>query len=278
MNPVPRESLKYESPSGQTLVLGADSVYRYGDTDLFDTSWSYDIDSGGAARLRREARESTLTVYVDAPSEAAGIAARERLETILDEGVPYGRPGTLRCGEWYTRCLCVARRKDNWWFDGRFLEAELSLLRPSPSWTRDDIYEFRPDRSTKSGWLDFPFDFPFDYSPNRAARAIAVDSAAPSDWRIVVYGPAKRPSVTIGGNVHRVDVDVPDGSLLIADSRDWSLILRDVDGVDADAFSSRIRGSEGSGEYMWEPIRPGASSIAWNESFVWDLTVFVERG
>ena len=278
MNPMPRETLEYESPSGKRLVIGAGSSYRYGDTDLFDASWSYDVDSGDVTRLRREPRESTLTLYVDAPDEASGLEARERLEDVLDEGVPYGRPGTLRCGEWYTRCLCVARRKDNWWFDGRLLEVELSLLRPSPAWTRDDDYASSPDRAVESGWLDFPFDFPFDFSPNRAARSISVDSAAPSDWRIVVYGPASRPSVRIGDNEHRVDVDVPAGSLLIADSRDWSLILKGPDGVESDAFSRRIRGREGSGEFMWESIKPGTSAVTWDESFSWDLTVFVERG
>lgn len=261
------------------LEMGPHSVYRYGDTDVFDSAWDYDVDNGAVARLRREPRESTLVVYVDAPDEEAGAAARDRLESVLEEGVALGRAGLLRCGEWYTRCLCVARRKDNWWFDGRYLEAELSLLRPEPVWIREQAFSFVPSsRAEGRGWLDFPFDFPFDFAPNPGPSQLRLDAPGPCAWRWTVYGPATDPYAVIGGNRYQVFATVPPGGLLVADSREMSIVVRDVDGAEVDAFDWRIRGAEGSGENMWAPLQPGASSVAWDESFGFDIAAYAERG
>lgn len=280
MNPDMRDmTLFYESPGGSTLEFGPRSAYRWGDTDIWDSAWDYDVDNGAVAGIRREPRENRLTVYVDAPDEDAGMEARDRLEAVLDEGVAMGCPGLLRCGEWRTRCLCVARRKDNWWFDGRYLEAELSLLRPEPVWIREQAHAFVPSATEAGrGMLDFPFDFPFGFAPNPSTRTLRLDAPGPCKWRLVVYGPATDPSVTIGGNRHQVLATVPPGGLMIADSRDWSIVVRDADGAEVDVFDRRVRGAEGSGEYMWEPVRPGASSVAWDESFGFDLVVYAERG
>lgn len=93
----------------------------------------------------------------------------------------------------------------------------------------------------------------------------------------MVYGPATDPYVVVAGNRYAVEAEVPDGGILVADSRDWSITVRDVDGNEADAFAGRIRGKEGSGEYMWERVRPGISSVSWSNAFGWDLTVYAER-
>lgn len=280
MNPDMRDmTLVYESPAGSTLEFGPRSEYRWGDTDLWDSAWDYDVSNGAVAGIRREPRESRLTVYVDAPDEIAGAAARDRLEEVLDEGVAAGRPGLVRCGEWYTRCLCVARRKDSWWFDGRYLEAELTLLRPEPVWIREETFSFTPAAHADGrGQLDLPFDFPFDFSANPSTRVLRLDSPAPCAWRLTVYGPAEDPYVAIGANRYQVFAAVPPGGLLIADSREMSIVVRDVDGAEVDAFDARIRGGEGSGEDMWAPVEPGASNVAWDESFGWDVTVYRERG
>ena len=47
---------------------------------------------------------------------------------------------------------------------------------------------------------------------------------------------------------YAVEAEVPDGGILVADSRDWSITVRGVDGNKTDAFARRIRGKEGSGE------------------------------
>ncbi len=271
--------LVYESPDGETIEVGPESVYRFGDCDLLDAAWSYELVNGTAASVRRDPRSSSLTLYVDAPTEAAGVAARNRLEDVLDAGVADGRLGRLRAGDWYTRCLCVAQDKDAWWFDGRYFEAALTLLRPDPVWTREQAQDYAVDRSAEASGLGkgYPFDYPYDYAAGRTVKGYTLDAREPAACRITVYGPAKSPYVWIGPNRYKVDVDVPDGGLLVVDGRDKTVELYDVDGNRTDAYAARQRGARGSGSYVFERIAPGYNAVSWDNSFGFEIRAYVER-
>ena len=225
-------TLAYESPDGELLEFGPTSVYRFGDLDVLDSAWECELVNGRVSGARRAPTTSALTVYVDAPTEAAGVEARNRLEDVLDAGAAEGRLGRLRAGEWYTRCLCTAQGKDAWWFDGRYFEARLQLLRPDPVWTREQAQDFAIDRSGQAPALgkDYPCDYPYDYTARRTVKGYVLDARSPAACRITVYGPAKSPYVWIGANRYGVDADVPAGGLLVVDGREKSVVLYDIDG------------------------------------------------
>lgn len=272
-------ALSYENAAGDTIDIGPRSIYRFGDCDLFDARWDYELVNDTVSSVKRSQRESTLTLYVDAPTEAAGVAARNRLEEVLDSGVGNGALGCLRSGGWYTRCLCVAQNKDAWWFDGRYFEVECSLLRPDPVWTLEQARDYTIDRGAQTETLgkDHPFDYPHDYTAQRIVKEFTLAGRDASACRITIYGPAKSPYVRIGGNRYKVDVDVPQGGLLIIDGRDKAVELFDIDGNKTDAYGARQRGARGSGDYIFERISPGYNNVTWDNSFGFEIRAYIER-
>ena len=191
-------TLAYESPDGELLEFGPTSVYRFGDLDVLDSAWECELVNGRVSGARRAPTTSALTVYVDAPTEAAGVEARNRLEDVLDAGAAEGRLGRLRAGEWYTRCLCTAQGKDAWWFDGRYFEARLQLLRPDPVWTREQAQDFAIDRSGQAPALgkDYPCDYPYDYTARRTVKGLSlihILSTGGASWRSSTACPVTPP-------------------------------------------------------------------------------------
>lgn len=270
--------ITYTSPRGRVLTMGPDSIFKFGETTLFDTELTYDETTGEPTNYRRSPRLASLIANVDANTRKEGASARAYLEQVLDDGAASGDYGVIEHDGWRTRCLCSANRKGSWWFDERFLEADLNVLLPDGVWYRERTWQFMPEiKSGADDWLDYPYDFPFDYARNRPPRRIDLDVAAPCPWRITVYGPATNPAIIIGSNRYQVDAVVPSGGILVADSREWTIEIIDMFGSHVDALHCRIRGARGSGEYMWEPIAPGRSLVSWSETFGFDVTVYEEQ-
>ena len=114
--------------------------------------------------------------------------------------------------------------------DDRYAEFELTLLVESPVWTRETEVRFKP-AVEESGGVDFEFDFEFDFMAESGARSVSNDGMSSCDWLWRVYGPASSPQVRIGGNLHRVNVGVPDGARLEVDSARRSVRVVHDDGA-----------------------------------------------
>lgn len=271
--------IEYTNHLGESVVLGPGSVYHYGKHTLFDAELAYSIENGSVGQVSRDPAERELPIMIEAADEAEGLAARERLRSVLAADASTGEAGAVSVGGWELSAVPVAIGRDRWWLDDRYCEAVVTLLAERPAWTLAQTFSFVPDRSpaVSGTQLDHPYDLPTDYTPNPPVRMIDVEADGPCEWRLVVYGPASDPYVVVAGNRSQVTAEVPDGGILVADSRDWSIVVLDADGNESDAFAGRIRGKEGSGEYMWERIAPGVSAVSWSNAFGFDLTVYAER-
>lgn len=272
--------ITYTNHKGERVALGPESAYHYGKHTLYDDELAYEVENGSVGPVVRDPAEKELPVMIQRDDGAEGLAARERLRAVLAADSSTGVPGSVGIGGWTLSALPIAVGHDHWWHGDGYCEILVRLLAERPVWTRAQTFEFVPDRSPSvtGTQLDMPYDLPCDYTPNPPLRRIDVAADGPCDWRLVVYGPASDPYVVVAGNRYSVKAEVPAGGILVADSRDWSIVVRDADGNEADAFAGRIRGKEGSGEYMWERIAPGTSPVSWSNAFGFDLTVYAERG
>lgn len=271
--------ITYTNHKGEGIELGPESVYHYGKHALHDALLSYEMENGRVGSLRREPQEYELPIMIDAADESAGLTAREHLRTIVSTDMAIGARSRITKGGWTLEGVPVGISVDRWWLDDRYFESVVTLLAENPVWTKTQTFPFVPDRSPSAvgTQLDYPYDYPHDFTPNPPIRRIEVDAYGPCSWTLVVYGPATDPYVVIGGNRYQVAANVPTGGILIADSRSLSIIVRDGDGNETNAFSGRIRGKEGSGQHMWEPIKPGVSDVSWSNAFGWDVSVHAER-
>lgn len=133
--------------------------------------------------------------------------------------------------------------------------------------------------TSPSVFLDYPHDYEYDYLARSAAASVETSVLTDCDVRLVIYGQCDNPYVVIGGNRYQVNCGVPAGAYLTIDGREKTIILTLEDGTTVNVFGDGVRGSGlGSGEYVFEPIQPGAQNVEWDGSFGFDLGWYEEEG
>lgn len=234
--------------------------------------WSYELSRRSIRQISRDAREATLTVdYLT--SEAADAARR-----VMDRDVALGTPGTLVSGEWSQRAYVVAQDPSDRYHG--WVRADMTVLLLDGVWRRLVTTRYSKDEAGSDYGKAYTYGYEYDYAPPSNARTLTVDAPAACPIRLVIFGYARNPSITIGDNTYSFDVEVPSGGYLLVDTRpDPTVTLVDSAGRETDAFASAHRGAGlGSGEYAFQPVAPGIQTVGWDNSFGFDLGVYLEEG
>ena len=264
--------LAYVGSDGTRIEMDARPVVSNMFLPIRGRQWSYDLSRRSIRQVSRDAREATLTVdYLT--SEAADAARRA-----MDRDVALGMPGTLVSGEWSQRAYVVAQEPTDRYRG--WVRAEVTVLLLDGVWRRLVTTRYGKGEAGSDYGKAYAYGYPYDYAPPSNARTLLVDAPAPCPFRLVVYGYALNPQLTVGGNLYRFDVAVPSGGYLLVDSRpDPTVTLVDSSGRSSDAFPAAYRGTGlGGGEYAFEPVQPGAQTVGWDNSFGFDLGVYLEEG
>lgn len=273
--------MTYTNRRGESMSFGggSDSLH-YLEHGLRDWAWAY---STGAASGRVTSfaadgpKEIELPVGIAAATPEEGIELRNRLLLLGEPDIDAVEPGTLEVpGGWRLRCWVIGGSPSNYWMDDRFAEFSLTLLAQSPVWVRETLVRFEP-AAQAGGGVDFPLDFPFDFQPEAGASSVSNGGMFPCDWLWRVYGPATSPYVRIGGNLYKVNVNVPDGARLEVDTSEHTVRVIMADGTVEDAYADRQRGGRGSGTYVFERIPAGESTVTWDGSFYFDAVLRESR-
>ena len=264
--------LAYVGSNGERVEMDARPIVSNRFLGVRGRQWSYELSRRSIRQVSRDAREATITVdYLT--TEAADAARR-----VMDRDVALGTPGTLVSGEWSQRAYVVAQdpadRHCGW------LAADLTVLLLDGAWSMPHATSFEPASLSSDYGKAYDHGYPYDYGPPAPARSVEVPGAVPGPFRLVIWGRAVQPSVTIGGNAYSFDVSVPAGGYLLVDTlRDPVVELVTADGIRTDAFSCARRGGGlGSGSYAFEPIAPGPQLVSWDDSFGFDLTTYQMEG
>lgn len=274
-------AIRYTNRRGESMEFGgADDALHYLEHGLRDWAWSYSTGAASGKVTSFSAggpKEISFPVGIAAESEADGIEARNRLVLLGEPDIEAKEPGTLEVpGGWSMRCWIIGGEPTNYWMDDRYAEFDLTLLAESPIWTRESETRFEPAPSG-SGGFDPPFEFPFEFQPESGAKSVSNDGMFACSWLWRVYGPATSPYMRVGGNLHKVNVDVPSGARLEVDSREHTVRVIMADGTVEDAYSKRERGGKGSGSYLFEPVPEGDSAVTWDGTYSFDVVLYESR-
>lgn len=276
--------IRYTNGRNESMEFGGGreaGSLNYLEHGLRDWAWSY---STGAASGRVTSfssggpKEVSFPVGIAAATAEEGMDLRNRLLLIGEPDIDARKPGTLEVGSdgWSLRCWIVGGSPTNYWMDDRFAEFTLTLLVEDPVWTRESLVRFEPAVQSAGG-VDLPFEFPFDFQPEAGAKTVFNNGMFACDFLWRVYGPATNPYVRIGTNLHKVNVNVPDGARLEVDTTEHTVRVIMVDGTVEDAYAARARGGKGSGSYLFERIPVGDSSVTWDGSFYFDIVLRESR-
>ena len=264
--------LTYTGSTGEVVELDGLLTYVGTGLGIRGRKWAYSLGRRGISGQYRAAREATLTVdYTD-------LAEADRARGILDRDVASGTPGTLASGGWSQRAYVVAQepstRYPGW------VQASMTVLLLDGAWSTPHATSFEPASLASDYGKAYAYGYPYDYGPPAPARSVEVPGTVPGPFRLVIWGRAVQPSVTIGGNAYSFGVSVPAGGYLLVDTlHDPVVELVTADGIRTDAFSCAQRGGGlGSGTYAFQPIAPGSQLVSWDDSFGFDLTTYQLEG
>ena len=238
--------------------------------NLRSREWTHALGYRDLTSATRPAREVEVTLKSD-------YATADALRRVADADVIARTPGTFVAqNEWKQRGYILSSKPDDIHFGHLSTNLKVALL--DGAWWRLVQIEFTQG-SSPSGYLDFAYDFPYNYQRVVHNNTITPSVLTPSDIRLIVYGPATNPYVIVGGNRYEVDVTVPAGGYLIVDGREKTILLTLADGTVQNAFSYGVRGGgEGGGTYIFERIPAGTSEVTFDNSFGFDLGWYEEEG
>lgn len=260
--------LTYTGSTGEVVELDGPLAYVGTGLGIRGRKWAYSLGRRGISGQYRAAREATLTADFLDLSEA------DRARGILDRDVASGTPGTLSSGGWSQRAYVVAQEPSDRYHG--WLRASMTVLLLDGAWSMPHTAGFEPSSNESDYGKAYTYGYPYDYAPASPARTVEVPGTVPGPFRLVIWGRAVQPSITIGGNVYSFDISVPSGGYLLVDTLHEPVVeLVTADGIRTDAFDSARRGGGlGSGTYAFEPIAPGSQLVSWDDSFGFDLTAY----
>ena len=270
-------NLKYINHLNEELDL-SDWPFVIQPENLFDYTWSYNATEtnrrgGKISNIYRNVTEISLDIAIHADTEADFMEAMERFFSIVEKDVLANTPGQLVLDDdQYLTGYILASQNQHWSEGIRTNIKGVKFVSEYPFWCRDNIFEFSGasgGHDIQYGFLDYPYDYAYDYYPTDIAAILDNSSLGELDFEIRVNGPATDPSISIGYNTYQVDTTLVTGDTLVINSKEKSIINYHADGTRDNLINDRTEG-------IFNKIPPGKLSIVKNVS-AFTIVLFEER-
>lgn len=268
------EKLTYENHIGEVFEFGKDGIYVNA-SDLHDYEWAATTKGDRISALTRKVSTRRLPVVIICDTAAKGTAARNRLLEVMEKDVLAMEPGKILIGGYYFKCFVTKSSKGSYLIHKRYMALTLTLASDHPYWVKESTYSFRigGNASSEAGaYLDFSYDYPFDYASSVVADKVNNGGFVGSNFRLTIYGPCTNPAVYINSHKYQVNCDVGENEYLTIDSVTKKIYLTKNDGTIENKFGVRNKES-----YVFEKISAGSNAVTWEGDFGFDVTIIEER-
>ena len=247
--------------------------------DIFDGSYDNIDENDHIQEFERKITDRSLNIEINAVGDAFRKAV-DHLEDVTEKDIVNVTPGKLYVGKSYLKCWIVGTAKDRWVNDLCSISNSLTIRSDYPYWITEEAFSFLKASQSRavSPWLDYPYDYAYEYSKVRNVQYIQNSNYTASGFRITIYGPCINPLIRIGGHVYELQTTLYENEYAVIDSstrysKDRKIIRVKSDGSQEDIFNSRNKASD-----IWQKIPPGRSVVSWNGAFGFDVVLFNERG
>ena len=276
------EQVIYKNHLNETIEFGKNSIFL-NKSDLYDFSWAITSKNNRISALTKGVVKKTIPVVIKCMTVEDGIALRNRLFEVCEKDVLALQHGRLIIGDYYLKCFITGSKKTDYSTHGCYMKATLTIQTDYPQWVHEKLISFRVNGTVveedegeqgagEKRNFDFNADFPFDYLSPLTNKTLNNTSFTDCNFKLVIYGAAKNPSVYIGGNNYQVSVDIEDGEYLIIDSISKTIQKTTAGGEVVNCFNYRNRES-----YIFKKIPEGNNAVAWSGDFGFDVILFDER-
>lgn len=264
--------MQYRNHINETVDCGSGGIY-VNTSDLRDYEWEISTRGNRVSALSRGVKSKKLPIIVACSTAEEAVSAKNRLMEVAEKDVLAMQPGKLIVDGYYYQCYVTQSRKSAYAQNPRYLEVELTITSDRPVWVKETQYAFDGEQAgIQADFLDFPHDYPFDFSNSFAAQALLNSGFVGTDFRIDIFGACVNPQITINGHVYQVLTELAAGEYLTINSARKTIVKTAQDGTQTNLFNDRNKES-----YIFEKIQPGVNSVTWDGSFNFSVTILEER-
>ena len=255
-----------------------ESPYFISSGDLYNYSWVYDSTNnngrfgGKITKFTRGITEKVLNISVKADTMEVYYDALNKLMEITETDVVNKVPGRLYADGQYLICYITQSTKTKWEIGIEFLENALKIVAEYPFWLTENNYNFLVPGGVSPDNKRYPMRYPHRYVAGSTQKTIINEHFAPSDIKLVIYGPASNPYITIANNTYAVNIQLLDKEYLVLDTANKTITKVQSDGAEVNAFNNRVKAYD-----VFAKIPPGASTISWSANYKLDVTIYEER-
>lgn len=268
------EKLQYKNHLGEVISFGENGIYvNY--NDLHDYGWDAISNNNKISGFTKGIVDKTIPVVIMCGSAAEGLAIRNELHEVCEKDVLAMQYGRLIIGDFYLKCYVRASAKSEYLISKNYMQVDLTITTDTASWISETTTMFRralEQEAVEGEFLDYDMDFPFDYASELNSKPLLNHNFIDSEFRMIIYGGCKNPSINIGGHIYQVNAELSEGEYLTIDSIEKTIILTKYNGEKVNKFNERNRES-----YVFEKIPPGEHVVVWEGSFGFDITLLEER-
>lgn len=266
--------LTYTNSKGEVFNLLSNGL-RVKDGNFHSYQWVPQVISGllgdSVKGFGKNALHYSTTLCfkgTDAERKAALNAFHAATETdIINQA-----PGTLTWGDDYVLCYVISSstyptdETPSWTLN------DIDIYAPYPFWMRDVKRSFMGSVATLPG-LDYPYDYDYDYFKGVYGSGIfQANHYAPSDFTLIIYGPATDPTINVEGHTYGVYATLLSTDYVTIDSRSHTVVKTADDGTQTNLFDYRTKT-----ESVFDKMPPGTFTITWSGTFGFDLILHEER-
>lgn len=269
------EKLQYRNHLGEVISFGQDGFF-VNENDLRDFTWSYTSKNNRLSSFQKGVVKKNLTVIIACTSEEDGLAKRNSLFEICEKDILANNHGKIIIGDYYMKCFVIGSKKTDYLYNNQTMKVKLTVVTDFPVWVRESTTVFRKSGEAEAGagneFLDYSFDFPFDYACEFAIQNLINDDFVATNFRLIIYGSCSNPRIRIGGHEYLINTDVSAGEYLVIDSSAKTIELVRMNGEKVNCFNKRSRET-----YVFEKIPVGANTVFWEGEYGFDVTLLEER-
>lgn len=270
------EKAKYVSIDGTELNFGSNKLYM-GESGIRGYNRSVNVKNNQIYSLTKD-RFSLIQIPCYIKSDSTEF--RNRFFDVIEKDVIYKnenpkskKTGKLYIGDYYLPGFFISASSSYYLVMKHFLSKQLVFVPSYENWIREKKYTIVGCNTTDAeGGVEFPFDFPFDYSTNQQTVLIDNNSISKSKFKMVVSGPASNPSISIGSSLYSVDVVLLKGEFLTIDSFNEEIYVTAQNEQRINCFSKINENYN-----IFEPIIPGRNAVSANQNMCIELTLYQER-
>lgn len=267
--------LKYVSSRGNSFDLDVPESSIGTGISLRGYKPGYTLGAYTTTSLTHNAQEVTLDLFVD------GFNLAEEMFREFEFDFNKQTPGVLVFNNEWEQSIYISKSEVQSVFHGQ-ATVTLTVILLDGMWHKRHVKSFGIAQDyAQSDWLNLPTNTPYNLGVTRPPQNLDIQTLSECPVKFVIYGAAIQPRIVVGDNAYAFMLTVPAGGRLIVDGTKArkTITLVTSEGDTSDQFDVGNRGSgKGSGNYCFEPFKPGYQHISWDGTFGFDAEWLETRG